>query len=158
MLTASRLKIVTEDLKKHTKLVSDMRKDLDYIFKKVRNIKSRINTRYPEALERISNKSRKNQLSEEADEVAADQTNDTENKVAGSATARDEGKTSEEKITSKYSLDNTTVQYVQMQQTPEDRTPNNDHGTSSSNEAKSQTKAPDESTDNESSDCATDTA
>lgn len=173
VLTASRLKIVTEDLKKHTKLISDMRKDLDYIFKKVRNCKNRINTRYPEELRRMSNKTRRSHLSEEADEtlmentaaVEEDEEEATENKVVSDTVSTTSKslyaiEAAEEKTTSKYSLENTTVKYVQMQHTPEERTNNNgDIIPNSSNNDKNPTiKAPDESTDNESSDCATDTA
>lgn len=163
VLTASRCKIVTEDLKKHTKLVGDMRKDLDYIFKKVRNIKGRLSARYPEAVGRVNSKSRKSHLSEEGDEALAEQTDDTEKKVSKKKDSASSSKSEHETAggataTSKYSLENTTVQYVQMQPTPEERTPSNDQAACSSAEVKGPTKAIDESTDNESSDCATDTA
>ncbi|VEN43976.1 unnamed protein product [Callosobruchus maculatus] len=48
-LSASRLKTVVPEFKKHIHLLADMKKDLDYIFKKVRVIKTKLNTQYPEA-------------------------------------------------------------------------------------------------------------
>ncbi|XP_055609725.1 kxDL motif-containing protein CG10681 [Uranotaenia lowii] len=48
-LSQSRLKIASEDFKKHTKLLNEMKKDLDYIFKKIRNIKTKLGNQYPQA-------------------------------------------------------------------------------------------------------------
>lgn len=45
-LSSSRLKIANEDVKKHVKLLNDMRKDLEYIFKKIRNIKTKLNLQH----------------------------------------------------------------------------------------------------------------
>lgn len=41
-LSANRLKLASEDFKKHTKQLNDMKKDLDYIFKKIRIIKGKL--------------------------------------------------------------------------------------------------------------------
>ncbi len=49
LLSTSRLKIASEEFKKHTKLLAEMKKDLDYIFKKIRIIKSKVSAQYPEA-------------------------------------------------------------------------------------------------------------
>ncbi|KAG5899871.1 hypothetical protein JTB14_012336 [Gonioctena quinquepunctata] len=48
-LSASRLKTVGPEFKKHMQLLTDTKKDLDYIFKKLRVIKSKLSTQYPEA-------------------------------------------------------------------------------------------------------------
>lgn len=48
-LSQNRLKNVTEDYKKHSKLLIDMKKDLEYVFKKIRNIKTKLENKYPEA-------------------------------------------------------------------------------------------------------------
>lgn len=64
-LSNGRLKSANEDFKKHIRLISDMKKDLDYIFKKIRNIKSRIGAQYPQAMKKVEQKF-KNSLSEEA--------------------------------------------------------------------------------------------
>lgn len=41
-LSANRLKLAGEEFKKHTKQLNDMKKDLDYIFKKIRSIKGKL--------------------------------------------------------------------------------------------------------------------
>lgn len=46
-LSASRLKTVAPEFKKHTQLLIDMKKDLDYIFKKIRAMKAKLSTQYP---------------------------------------------------------------------------------------------------------------
>lgn len=48
-LSASRLKTIGPEFKKHTQLLIEMKKDLDYIFKKIRTIKSKLSAQYPEA-------------------------------------------------------------------------------------------------------------
>ncbi|GJQ86951.1 hypothetical protein Trydic_g5167 [Trypoxylus dichotomus] len=48
-LSATRLKTVGPEFKKHTQLLVDMKKDLDYIFKKIRAIKTKLSAQYPEA-------------------------------------------------------------------------------------------------------------
>ncbi|XP_036344965.1 kxDL motif-containing protein CG10681-like, partial [Rhagoletis pomonella] len=46
-LSQSRLKNANDDFKKHVKLLTEMKKDLDYIFRKVRSIKQKLNQQYP---------------------------------------------------------------------------------------------------------------
>lgn len=53
-LSQNRLKNVTEDYKKNCKLLMDMKKDLDYIFRKIRTIKTKLETKYPESFEQVS--------------------------------------------------------------------------------------------------------
>ncbi|EFA06928.1 KxDL motif-containing protein CG10681-like Protein [Tribolium castaneum] len=48
-LSANRLKTIGPEFKKHTQLLLEMKKDLDYIFKKIRAIKTKLSTQYPEA-------------------------------------------------------------------------------------------------------------
>ncbi|CAH0551904.1 unnamed protein product [Brassicogethes aeneus] len=48
-LSASRLKSVAPEFKKHIHLLLDVKKDLDYIFKKIRVMKTKLSTQYPEA-------------------------------------------------------------------------------------------------------------
>uniref|UniRef100_A0A336M7F4 CSON011527 protein n=1 Tax=Culicoides sonorensis TaxID=179676 RepID=A0A336M7F4_CULSO len=48
-LSTSRLKIAQEEYKKMTKLLLEMKKDLDYVFMKIRKIKGKLNTQYPTA-------------------------------------------------------------------------------------------------------------
>ncbi|KAK9710761.1 hypothetical protein QE152_g25844 [Popillia japonica] len=48
-LSANRLKTVGPEFKKHTQLLVDMKKDLDYIFKKIRAIKTKLSSQYSDA-------------------------------------------------------------------------------------------------------------
>ena len=44
-----RLERAQADFKKHNQVVEGMKKDLEYIFKKIRNVKSKLCNQYPEA-------------------------------------------------------------------------------------------------------------
>lgn len=48
-LSVSRLKTVVPEFKKHIQLLLETKKDLDYIYKKIRNIKTKLSAQYPEA-------------------------------------------------------------------------------------------------------------
>ncbi|XP_075985277.1 kxDL motif-containing protein 1 [Anticarsia gemmatalis] len=48
-LSASRLRAASAEFKKHTQLLLEMRKDLEFIFKKIRAIKTKLSTQYPDA-------------------------------------------------------------------------------------------------------------
>ncbi|XP_004926039.1 kxDL motif-containing protein CG10681 [Bombyx mori] len=48
-LSASRLRAASTEFKKHTQLLFEMRKDLEFIFKKIRAIKTKLSSQYPEA-------------------------------------------------------------------------------------------------------------
>lgn len=53
-LSQNRLKNVTEDYKKNCKLLIDMKRDLEYIFKKIRVIKGKLETKYPDAFQQVT--------------------------------------------------------------------------------------------------------
>lgn len=63
-LSASRLKNVGPEFKKHTHMLLEMKKDLDYIFRKIRAIKTKISSQYPEAYA----EAQRNSLAEECEE------------------------------------------------------------------------------------------
>ncbi|KAG6458365.1 kxDL motif-containing protein CG10681 [Manduca sexta] len=48
-LSASRLRAASAEFKKHTQLLLEMKKDLEFIFKKIRAIKTKLSSQYPEA-------------------------------------------------------------------------------------------------------------
>uniref|UniRef100_A0A1B6IIL1 KxDL domain-containing protein n=1 Tax=Homalodisca liturata TaxID=320908 RepID=A0A1B6IIL1_9HEMI len=48
-LSMNRFKVASSELKKHTQLLTEMRKDLDTIFKHIRTIKGKLTTQYPQA-------------------------------------------------------------------------------------------------------------
>lgn len=48
-LSVTRLKTAGADFKKHTALLIEMKKDLDYIFKKIKLLKTKLSQQYPQA-------------------------------------------------------------------------------------------------------------
>lgn len=52
-LSESRIKSTEEDFKKHIKMIGEMKKDLDFIFRKIRTIKSKLSTQYPDAVSQV---------------------------------------------------------------------------------------------------------
>lgn len=91
-LSTSRLKLAQEEYKKMTKLLLEMKKDLDYVFRKVRIIKGKLNVQYPNAFSFAEAKCKATQVldeNEEDDEVLGVQIseetntrNDNEEKIA----------------------------------------------------------------------------
>jgi len=67
-LSASRLKTVAPEFKKHIHLLLEMKRDLDYIFKKLRAIKSKLSTQYPEAFAEAIRSSYAEECEEETNE------------------------------------------------------------------------------------------
>lgn len=51
-LSENRLRAASVEFKRHTQLLLDMKKDLNYIFKKIRIIKTKLSTQYPEAYQK----------------------------------------------------------------------------------------------------------
>lgn len=131
-LSNGRLKAANDDFKAYGKVIIDMKKDLDYIFKKIRVIKGKVANQYPDAVKQMEHK-KTNVFSEEADE-------EDEGGVESNGNKTDAEEQEQPKLHSNES--SSTVNYVQMNARQ-----------SKANGAKSL----DESTDNESSDCTTDT-
>ncbi|XP_063369542.1 kxDL motif-containing protein CG10681 [Cydia amplana] len=67
-LSASRLRAASTEFRKHTQLLLDMRKDLEFIFKKIRAIKTKLSTQYPEAYKAAVNASLTNKKPIDEDE------------------------------------------------------------------------------------------
>lgn len=65
-LSQSRLKQTTDDFKRHCKVLADMKKDLDYIFRKIRSIKQKLSTQYPQAYQEAQ--PQRSSLAEEAED------------------------------------------------------------------------------------------
>lgn len=119
-LSASRLKTAGEDFKKHIKLLNEMKKDLDYIFRKIRNIKTKISQQYPSAYAEAL--PQRNSFAEEAEDDDADSV--VENPAAVKS-HRDGASTSHEKKSKepKEADDGTTVEYVQMEESTDNGKP-----------------------------------
>lgn len=47
-LTMSHLKTTSQDLKKHTQMLTDLRKDLETTFKRISSIKAKMKSQYPD--------------------------------------------------------------------------------------------------------------
>lgn len=152
-LSTSRLKIASEDFKKHTKLLAEMKKDLDYIFKKIRIIKSKVSSQYPEAFAEAHFANKTFAEEAEEDEEMNQTTQETAKpspspgvsvKVAKSAKSSTEKKISKE------------VGYVKMEHSPDPEA-----GRSSAEIDKRQSLVSNKSTStdnsNDSSDCTSDT-
>lgn len=73
-LSASRLKTVGPEFKKHTQLLLEMKKDLDYIFKKIRTIKGKLSTQYPEEFAEALRNSVAEECEEETQETSSSST------------------------------------------------------------------------------------
>jgi len=48
-LSINRLASAGAEFKKHTQLLNEMRKDLNHIFKRITNLKTRLSNQYPQA-------------------------------------------------------------------------------------------------------------
>lgn len=167
-LSAGRLKVAGEEFKRHTKLLNEMKKDLDYIFKKIRTIRTKISHQYPDAFaEAQPQRCSFAEECEDDEDVAAKSATTTTTAAAGtSSTAATSTTTSTikspelkknkklDKVNSKSNNIETSVNYVQMKQSP-------DNGQSSGEMDKRQSlgSAKSSSTDNsnDSSDGTSDT-
>ncbi|XP_049541452.1 kxDL motif-containing protein CG10681 [Anopheles darlingi] len=138
-LSASRMKIATDDFKKHTKLLHDMKKDLDYIFRKIRMIKTKVGNQYPTAYaeaeakakpicfdeeEEIDTGSRAETLDERKDLSGEGPSGcATPSKASSSKAGRSEDKAAVAGTSKQNSgsRETSTVGYVKMDQSPENR-------------------------------------
>ncbi|XP_031639546.1 kxDL motif-containing protein CG10681 [Contarinia nasturtii] len=144
-LSNGRLKATNDDFKKHIKLINDMKKDLEYIFKKIRSIKIKIGILYPQAKKKAEKKLKNCSLSEESSpngnesesgaDFKLDDEKGTENIKSGKLVER---KLSEECV---------TINYVQMEAGTDIGVCLNSDGKVEGND----------SSDNDSSDCNSDT-
>lgn len=103
-LSQSRLKNASEDFKRHVKLLSEMKKDLDYIFRKVRIIKQKLQQQYPAIYAEVQ--PQRSSLAEEAED-------ETESAKAAQLAETTEAKPTVEPAPKKSGA---TIEYVQMQE------------------------------------------
>lgn len=103
-LSQSRLKSATDDFKRHVKLLSEMKKDLDYIFRKVRIIKQKLQQQYPAIYAEVQ--PQRSSLAEEAED-------ETESAKAAQAVEATKAKLPAESAPKKSGA---TIEYVQMQE------------------------------------------
>lgn len=140
-LSSGRLKVTNDDFKKHIKLINDMKKDLDYIFKKIRNIKSRIGAQYPQAMKKYEQRIKVNSLTEDLNEDEIISNAEVSNNLQCKINSISVTKGPCEK---KIAKDDVTVDYVQMEAST-------DSSKCDIQIAANERKPLDESTDNESS-------
>ncbi|XP_073843012.1 kxDL motif-containing protein CG10681-like [Musca autumnalis] len=112
-LSQSRLKQANDDFKRHCKVLSDMKKDLDYIFRKIRSIKQKLSHQYPQAYAEAPQPQRSS-LAEEAE----DETEMRKNKEKSQTQPETASTASMSKPTK-----TTTVEYVQMEETMDNGKP-----------------------------------
>lgn len=119
-LSQSRLKNANDEFKKHVKLLTEMKKDLDYIFRKVRSIKQKLSQQYPLAYAEAQ--PQRSSLAEEAeDETESKSTkSNIEQKNVECCANVDYAASETNRETLKKS---TTVEYVQMEETVENGKP-----------------------------------
>ncbi|XP_068142753.1 kxDL motif-containing protein CG10681 [Drosophila tropicalis] len=68
-LSQSRLKTANEDFKRHVKCLGEMKKDLDYIFRKIRIIKQKLQQQYPVIYAEVQpQQKQRSSLAEEAED------------------------------------------------------------------------------------------
>lgn len=103
-LSQSRLKSATDDFKRHVKLLSEMKKDLDYIFRKVRIIKQKLQQQYPAIYAEVQ--PQRSSLAEEAED-------ETESAKSAQAVEAIKAKLPAESAPKKSGA---TIEYVQMQE------------------------------------------
>lgn len=150
-LSNGRLKAANDDFKKHIKLINDMKKDLDYIFKKIRCIKSRIGTQYPQTMKKVEQKL-KISLSEDAGEDESP-SNSIESQSKQNDTLADRKTKQPKHSERKLSKECVTVNYVQMETSIENGlSMNSDERPEINATVVVDGKTDNESTDNESSD------
>uniref|UniRef100_A0A2M4BYZ5 KxDL domain-containing protein n=1 Tax=Anopheles marajoara TaxID=58244 RepID=A0A2M4BYZ5_9DIPT len=135
-LSASRMKVATDDFKKHTKLLHDMKKDLDYIFRKIRMIKAKVGNQYPAAYAEAEAKAKPICFDEEEEIDTASRAETLDERKdqpgegpSGCATPSKTGRSDEKaavagtskQISGGGSRQTSTVGYVKMDQSPENR-------------------------------------
>ncbi|XP_037720339.1 kxDL motif-containing protein CG10681 [Drosophila subpulchrella] len=106
-LSQSRLKSASEDFKRHVKCLNDMKKDLDYIFRKIRVIKQKLQLQFPAIYAEVQ--PQRSSLAEEAEDDTEAQA-----KKATEAPAPSAGKPVQPTAATKKSA--ATIEYVQMEE------------------------------------------
>lgn len=114
-LSASRLKTSSEEFKRHVKQLNDMKKDIEYIFKKIRNVKSKLATQYPEAMAQMhaQEKLLQSNLDEDDEEIVV--AKEALGPPSNQPTPKKQPPTAERCETKEVE----TVKYVKFEQSPE---------------------------------------
>lgn len=103
-LSQSRLKSASEDFKRHVKCLSEMKKDLDYIFRKIRIIKQKLQSQFPAIYAEVQ--PQRSSLAEEAEDDTEAQAKKTADTPAPAA--------AKPVLSAKKSA--ATIEYVQMEE------------------------------------------
>ncbi|XP_030385396.1 kxDL motif-containing protein CG10681 isoform X2 [Scaptodrosophila lebanonensis] len=110
-LSQNRLRTANEDFKRHVKLLNEMKKDLEYIFRKIRVIKQKLQHQYP--AEYAEAQPQRSSLAEEAED-------ETEAMTAGAGTSSGCSTSIKPAAVippiSETKKSNATIEYVQMEE------------------------------------------
>lgn len=160
------MKTAGEDFKKHTKLLIEMKKDLDYIFKKIRIIKTKVSVQYPDAYA-AAQPSSKNSFAEEAEDdfevtigVAANEKDSQKNEnLDGASTSTIEHPKPLKLLEKKKSLSGNkiSIDYVQMEQSPSDHNVRQNVDVCAKRRSLESNRSTSTENSNDSSDCTSDT-
>ncbi|XP_034657454.1 kxDL motif-containing protein CG10681 [Drosophila subobscura] len=107
-LSQSRLKNANDDFKRHVKCLNDMKKDLDYIFRKIRVIKHKLQQQYPAIYADIQ--PQRSSLAEEAEDETDSRVKNAVETVAPAVKAPTSSTGAVPKKTA------ATIEYVQMEE------------------------------------------
>lgn len=112
------MKTAGEDFKKHTKLLYEMKKDLDYIFKKIRSIQLKVSTQYPDAFAEAQ--PQRGSFAEEAEDEYEKKQTQEQMKCSSKTVETSSNKVADNKSTKKVTNEHkTSVGYVKMKQSPD---------------------------------------
>lgn len=111
-LSQSRLKQANDDFKRHCKVLADMKKDLDYIFRKIRSIKQKLSVAYSIAYAEAQ--PQRSSLAEEAEDETEVRKVSEANKIKEEL--NNEASCSKKQSDVGQTRSSTTVEYVQMEE------------------------------------------
>ncbi|CAG7730291.1 unnamed protein product [Allacma fusca] len=87
-LSAARFQNAFHDFKKHTQMLAEMKKDMDNVFRRIRNIKAKLANQHPQAFEIASANQRKEKGKEDEDDEDDDVVAESSSVPSSACTSR----------------------------------------------------------------------